>query len=163
MRVQNKHCPTNANKTAKGHPNATIPTHHVATKPARAQPTRRSTTRSEVDNLVDVYATGINVRHLAAAFGINRDTALRHLQRRDVPSRAAVRMLTDERLAAATRQYLAGEPMAKVCDDLAINPTTLRRALTKTGIQLRRPGRPGTGTTKGLVDIAEQFDRSAGM
>lgn len=103
---------------------------------------QRRLTRSEVDNLVDMYATGINVRQLAAAFGINRDTALQHLQRRDVPSRATVRKLTDEWLATATGRYLAGEPMTKLCDDLGINPTTLRRELTKTGIQLRRPGRP---------------------
>jgi len=102
----------------------------------------RRLTRSEVDNLVDLYATGINVRQLAAAFGINRDTALRHLQRRDVPSRASVRKLTDELLAAAARRYLAGEPMASLCGDLDINPTTLRRELTNTGIQLHRPGRP---------------------
>ena len=36
---------------------------------------QRWLTRSEVDNLVDLYATGINARQLAAAFGINRDTA----------------------------------------------------------------------------------------
>ncbi len=105
---------------------------------------QRRLTRSEVDNLVNLYATGINVRQLAAAFGINRDTALRHLQRRDVASRASVRKLTDELLAAAARRYLAGEPMAKLCGDLGVNPTTLRRELTKTGIQLRPPGRPPT-------------------
>ncbi len=98
----------------------------------------------EIDNLVDLYATGINVRQLAAAFGINRDTALRHLQRRGVPSRATERRLTDELHAEATRRYLAGEPMATLCDDLGINPTTMRRELSKTGIQLRRPGRPST-------------------
>jgi hypothetical protein len=103
---------------------------------------QRRLTRSEIDDLVDLYATGINVRQLAAVFGINRDTALRHLQRRGVPSRASVRKLTDELLATATRRYLAGDPMAKLCGDLGINPTTLRRELTKTGIQLRRPGRP---------------------
>jgi hypothetical protein len=69
---------------------------------------RRRLTRSDVDNLVDLYATGINVRQLAAA----------------------------------TRGYLAGEPIAKLCGDLGINPTTLRRELTNTGIQLRRSGRP---------------------
>ncbi len=103
---------------------------------------QRRLTRSEVDNLVDLYTTGINVRQLAAAFGINRDTAGRHLQRRGVPSRASVRKLTDELLAVASRRYLAGEPMAKLCDDLGINPTTLRRELTKTGTRLRGPGRP---------------------
>jgi hypothetical protein len=103
---------------------------------------QRRLTRSEVDDLVDLYATGINVRQLAAVFGINRDTALRHLQRRGVPSRATVRKLTDEQLAIAARRYLAGEPMAKLCGDLGINPTMMRRELTKTGIQLRRPGRP---------------------
>lgn len=36
---------------------------------------QRWLTRSEVDNLVDLYATGINARQLAATFGINRDTA----------------------------------------------------------------------------------------
>jgi len=114
-------------------------------RPNRAAATlqrQRRLPRSEVDDLVDLYATGINVRQLAAAFGVNRDTALRHLQRRGVPSRATARKLTDELLATATRRYLAGEPMAKLCDDLGINPTTLRRELTKTGIQLRRPGRP---------------------
>ena len=50
--------------------------------------------------------------------------------------------LNDELLAAATRRYLAGEPMTSLCDDLGINPTTPRRALTKIGFQLRRPGRP---------------------
>ncbi len=109
---------------------------------------QRRLTRSEVDNLVDLYATGINVRQLAAAFGINRDTALRHLQRRDVPSRASIRKLTDELLASATWRYLAGEPMTKLCDDLGINPTTLRQELTKTGIQLRRPGRPSARRDK---------------
>ena len=103
---------------------------------------QRRLTRSEVDNLVDLYATGINVHQLAAAFGINRDIALRHLQRRGVPSRASVRKLTDELLATATRRYLAGEPMTALSDDLRVNPTTLRRELTKTGIQLRPPGRP---------------------
>ncbi len=86
-----------------------------------------------------MYATGMNVRQLAAAFGINRDTALQHLQRRDVPSGATVRKLTDEQLATAARRYRAGEPLTKLCDDLGINPTTLRRELTKTGVQLRRP------------------------
>jgi hypothetical protein len=105
---------------------------------------QRRMTRSEVDNVVDLYATGINARQLAATFGINRATALQHLQRRDVPSRATVRKLTDELLAAAARRYRAGEPMAELCSDLGINPTTLRRELTKTGIQLRRPGRPST-------------------
>jgi len=103
---------------------------------------QRRLTRSEIDNLVDLYATGINVRQLAAAFGINRDTALGHLQRRDVPSRATVHKLTDKQLATAARRYLAGEPMAELCGDLGINPTTLRRELTKTGVQLRRPGKP---------------------
>ena len=105
---------------------------------------QRRLTRSEVDNLVDLYATGINVRQLAAAFGINRDTALQHLQRRSVPSRASVRKLTAEQLATAARRYLASEPMTKLCDEFGINPTTLRRELTKTGIQLRPPGRPPT-------------------
>ena len=103
---------------------------------------QRRLTRSEADNLVDLYATGINVGQLAAAFEINRDTALRHLQRRRVPSRASVRKLTDEHLASVARRYLAGEPMTKLCDDLGINPTTLRRELTKAGVQLRPPGRP---------------------
>lgn len=76
---------------------------------------QRRLPRSEVDNLVDLYATGINARQLAAAFGINRDTALQLLQRRGISSRATARKLTDELLATATRRYLAGEPMAKLC------------------------------------------------
>ena len=67
---------------------------------------QRRLTRAEVDDLVELYATGINVRQLAATFVINRDTALRHLQRRNVPSRASVRKLTDELLA--TRPPSAG-------------------------------------------------------
>ena len=114
---------------------------HTSHATATLQRQRRMT-RSQVDNLVDLYATGINARQLAAAFGINRDTALRHLQRRGVPSRATVRKLTDELLATATRRYLAGEPMTSLSDDLGINPTTLRRELSRTGIQLRPPGRP---------------------
>jgi len=43
LRVQNKHCPTNANNNSASHPRPTIPTHAVATTTARPQPARRST------------------------------------------------------------------------------------------------------------------------
>jgi len=103
---------------------------------------QRRLTQVEVDELVAQYATGLNVMQVAAAFAVNRETALLHLQRRGVPSRAKVRILNDGTLAHAVRRYAAGEGMTTLCADLGINPTTLRRELTKAGVPLRAPGRP---------------------
>ena len=105
---------------------------------------QRRLTPTAVDDLVALYGTGLNVSQVGAAFGVNRETALLHLQRRGVPSRAKVRKLTDETLATAVRRYVAGEPMTSLCASLGVNPTTLRREVTATGTPLRPPGRPPT-------------------
>ena len=65
-----------------------------------------------------------------------------------------MRKLTDELLATTTRRFLAGEPMTPLCDEFGNNPTTLRRELSTTGVQLRRPGRPSavTPSRRGGVD-----------
>ena len=104
---------------------------------------QRWLTSAEVDDLVERYAQGdVNVRQLAALFGINRETAMLHLRRRGVPSRATVRRLDDDLVGEAAARYVAGEAMASLCQDLGIAASTLRRELTKAGIPLRRPGRP---------------------
>jgi hypothetical protein len=43
--------------------------------------------------------------------------------------------------------------MTKLCGDLGISPTTLHRELTKTGIQLRRPGRPSVLPEVSLAQV----------
>ncbi len=105
---------------------------------------QRRLSPSEVDELVALYATGLSVAQVAATFGINRETALLHLQRRGAPSRAKVRILNDDTVAAAVRRYVDGEPMTALSADLGVNPTTLRRELTALGTPLRPPGRPPT-------------------
>ncbi len=118
----------------------------VRRDPVAATPQRqRRLTPKEVDDLVASYATGLNLAQIAAASGINRETALLHLQRRGVPSRAKVRILNEATLDAAVSRYVDGEAMTTLCADLGINPTTLRRELTEAGVPLRRGGRPPGG------------------
>ncbi len=120
---------------------------------------QRRLTPAAVDDLVALYGTGLNVGQVAAAFGVNRETALLHLRRRGVPSRAKVRKLTDETLATAMRRYVAGEPMTSLCADLGVNPTTLRRELAASGTPLRRPGRPAI--TSGDVESLKRHRSEA--
>jgi len=132
------------------------------TRPNRATANlqrQRRLTRSEVDNLVDLYATGINVRQLATAFGINRDTALRrlqrrggvchrtvieHLQRAGVHMRKPQRKLVDGRLTQAIEHYSAGLSLARVGQILGVDAKTVGRSLRDAGVEVRpRRGQRG--------------------
>ena len=119
MRVQNKHCPTNANKTAKGHPNATIPTHHVATKPARAQPTRRSTLRPStvmhIDSTLRTFAAFIAAHDPAV-------TRLAQLRRSHIEA---------FKLHTATRIGATGKPLTRnsIAQQLGVVRTCFERLI----------------------------------
>lgn len=97
---------------------------------------------TQVDELVAMYASGSSVVVVAECFGINRETAMLHLDRRGVGRRVNVRKLDDETVRAAAERYRAGDRMDALCRDFGVNSTTLRSELAKAGVALRKPGRP---------------------
>lgn len=81
------------------------PAPKIVIRPAPPQRQRRLNP-IEVDHLVQAYVNGSTALQVAAQFGINRETVLLHLERRDIPHRAFVRKLTDADVSRAAAVYL---------------------------------------------------------
>jgi hypothetical protein len=96
----------------------------------------------EVDELVVMYEAGSSVNIVAETYGINRETALLHLERRGVRRRANARKLSDDDVRIAATCYAAGDRMDSLTLRFAVDAKTLRRELERAGVGLRKPGRP---------------------
>ena len=51
-------------------------------------------------------------------------------------------MLTPDHIERAVSSYASGLSCASIAKDLKVNPETVRHALLKAGVIMRRPGRP---------------------
>jgi len=113
---------------------------------SKAEPLSRQLQRrlkpTEVDELVGIYEAGSSVLAVAQSFGISRETVLLHLERRGVRRRANLRKLGDDEVRAAAIRYEAGDAMRSLTTHFQVDGKTLRKELTKAGVELRRPGRP---------------------
>ena len=71
---------------------------------------------------------------------IHRTTVLALLERHRVPRRG--RVLTSDHVERAVSLYASGRSCASIGKELQVNPETIRQALLKDGVAMRRPGRP---------------------
>ena len=51
-------------------------------------------------------------------------------------------MLTPDHIGRAVSSYASGYSCASIGKELQVNPETVRQALLKAGVGMRRPGRP---------------------
>ena len=79
---------------------------------------------------------------LAGKHSIHRTTVLALLERHRVSRRG--RVLTPDHIERAVSLYASGRSCASIGKELQVNPETVRQALLKAGVAMRRPGRPSS-------------------
>jgi len=94
----------------------------------------------EVEELVAAYLAGATALALAGKHSIHRTTVLALLERHQVARRG--RVLTPDHIEQAVSSYASGRSCASIGKELRVNPETIRQALLKAGIAMRKPGRP---------------------
>jgi Helix-turn-helix domain len=99
--------------------------------------TQHRLTSTEVDELVHAYERGESVPRLVALFGINRTTALAHLKRRDVATRANRRRLTNKTVQQPAALYTDGRSLAAIARSFDVDPSTVAKELRRAGISIR--------------------------
>ncbi|MFI8631221.1 hypothetical protein ACIGEP_01320 [Microbacterium sp. NPDC077663] len=98
---------------------------------------RNSLTAEEIGRMVEAYERGATIRVVAAEFGLNRETVMRHLHRSGAKLRH--QGLDEAGVAKARELYLSGETLAKVGAALGVAPGTAGRYLRASGVALRPP------------------------
>ena len=86
------------------------------------------------------YLAGATALALAGKHSTHRTTVLALLERRQVSRRG--RVLTPDHIQRAASSYASGRSCASIAKELQVNPETVRQALLKAGVAMRRPGRP---------------------
>ena len=90
----------------------------------------------QVARLIADYEAGEPVNDLAVAYGIHRSTVLDHLKRQGIRRRRS--RLTFSDIEKIVGLYAAGESVEAIAFELRIGATTVRRALVKARVGLRR-------------------------
>jgi DNA-binding CsgD family transcriptional regulator len=103
--------------------------------------TARQLRPDEVDDLVASYETVRNIRQVADAFGLYRETVREHLKRRGIEVRQ-VRSMTDKERAQAVELYETSHSSVIVDQKLGFSNHTILNALRAAGAEVRKqPGR----------------------
>ncbi len=104
-----------------------------------------------VTDLVAAYRAGASVSELSVRYRVHRTTVVAHLDRHGIPRRGQEGKLTHEQVTEASRLYGSGWPLIRIGEHFHVDANTVRRVLRKVGVQLRRPGRPGSIRPQELV------------
>ena len=96
----------------------------------------------EIEELVAAYVAGATAIASAGKHSIHRTTVLALLERHQVARRG--RVLTPDHIERAVSLYASGLSCASIGKELQVNPETVRQALLKAGVAMRKPGRPRT-------------------
>ena len=107
---------------------------------ASSRQVQRRLPPEEIEELVASYLAGATALALAGKHSIHRTTVLALLERRRVSRRG--RVLTPDHVERAVSLYASGRSCASIGKELQVNPETIRQALLKDGVAMRRPGRP---------------------
>jgi lambda repressor-like predicted transcriptional regulator len=95
--------------------------------------------RAQTADLVASYQAGATVYELASQYQIKRQTVSNILERQGVPRRYL--RLTGNALNEAVKVYEAGSSLSELSRELGLPVTTIRLALMRAGVTLRK--RPG--------------------
>ena len=110
--------------------------------PPKFHQTQKRLDPDQIARLIAEYEAGSPVNDLAVTYGLNRSTVLHHLKRQGVPRRRSRLTIADvEKIVGL---YAYGESVERIALELRIGATTVRRALVKAGVELRRRRRRRT-------------------
>jgi len=107
--------------------------------PDGSRQVQRRLSPEEIEELVACYRAGATALALAGKHSIHRTTVLALLERHQVSRRW--RVLTPGHIERAVSSYASGHSCASIAKELQVNPETVRQALLKAGVAMRRPGR----------------------
>jgi hypothetical protein len=110
-------------------------------RPAGSKQVQRRLPPEEVEELIASHRAGATALVLAGKHSIHRTTVLALLERHGVSRRGRVATATHLERAAAL--YASGRSCASIARELQVSPETIRQALLRIGVAMRRPGRPG--------------------
>jgi len=108
--------------------------------PDSSRQVQRRLPPEEIEELVASYLAGATALALADKHSIHRTTVLALLERHRVSRRG--RVLTRDHAERAVSLYASGNSCASIGKEIKVNPETIRQALLKAGVIMRRPGRP---------------------
>lgn len=103
----------------------------------------------EIDQLVADYQAGLCLTGLGERFGLHRQTAKAHLERRGVIIRSELPALNEGQITQAVVLYTEGRGLNPIAALLGVAPNTVKRALLAQGVQLRLRGFAG-GITRAI-------------
>jgi len=90
------------------------------------------------------YQAGLCLTALGERYGLHRQTAKAHLERRQVCIRSELPAMMPDQVQAAGQLYEAsGLSLAKVAARFEVAPNTLRRAIGMAGFRIRPRGYAG--------------------
>lgn len=118
-------------------------------QPARRvlQRPNRKLSPAEIDQLVADYQAGICLTKLGERYGLHRQTAKAHLERRAISIRSELPALTPDQIQDAGRLYESGLSLVQVSARFEVAPNTLRRSLGRAGFRIRSRGYAGLRLT----------------
>jgi DNA-directed RNA polymerase specialized sigma24 family protein len=90
--------------------------------------------------LLDAYAQGVEIKDLAARFGVDRATVAAIAKRAEAPKRYGI---VDRNIDVATQLYTQGWSTAAIGQHFGVHSGTVTRALRKTGVTMRKPWERG--------------------
>jgi hypothetical protein len=122
-------------------------------RPTGSKQIQRRLPPEEVEELIASYLAGATALVLAGKHSMHRTTVLALLERHGVPIR--VHVLTPDRIERAAALYASRRSCASIAREFQVSPETIRQALLKVGVAMRRSGR---GPTREIG----QMDRQSG-
>lgn len=113
----------------------------------RALQSNRKLQPADIDGLVADYQSGVDLTALGERYGLHRQTAKAHLQRRGVEVRSERPALDDQQIARAVALYAKGYGLSPIASQFGVAPNTVKRALMAQGVVLRpRPAEMQVGS-----------------
>ena len=106
-------------------------------RPTRASKRAKRLNGTELNRLVERYASGATVYELATEFGIHRTTISQQLKTAGVKMR--LQPLTPQQVEEAAALYATGQSLADVGSQLGVNASTVLIALRTEGAEIRKP------------------------
>jgi DNA-binding transcriptional regulator LsrR (DeoR family) len=97
-------------------------------------------TPSEVDDLVELYLSGVGAKELAERYGMHRAAIGRYLKARVIDTTPPALRPAD--VTAAVELYQSGLSLAKIAKRYGVGPQTVNNYLAAAGVELRPRGWP---------------------
>lgn len=106
---------------------------------------RNTVTPEMVNQMRELYGSGLSLKNVAKRIGVARETVTHHLRKSGV--RLRNQGLDEVGVGIARERYLAGETLSQIGGELCVSATTVGSYLRAAGVELR-PSRAVAGVPR---------------